>query len=575
MRRPAARLALLVALAVLAAAPPATSAAGEPKTAADVTEPGRRMERALDVILDARGRVDGPRTLLFVIDASASLKGSGFADKLEAAIERNAPRLGATSIGIAGVGERARKGIAPTADLRAVAAGVRDLMAGARNALANVYADVREGAGALCGKPGAHELALVTLENGDAEDDVEATAAALARAKARAFVVAREAFLSDSYWQSRITGKAPPKGTSLTGGDAAFTDVPWGWIFQGTNGNEVASSGFATWGLTRLASATGGRVFLVTDGATGGHQCTHLGTCEFCTLNDHQPPDEVTQSGRVKALAPLAESRDDVLAAAAKDPGFRAMLSAWKAAAKEGLVRSRPSVELSGSTLVPQKRTLGAVAELYGTGVSLSHAAMGAKRAEEAATRILADLDADLARSKDGEGVPRWRASAEYVRAMLHLTRLNLVQLQGWASEAGPAIMGKKPFEPVPPETAPVAEGLHVVGFSCMNMVLCHGVRPFREMRLPGGDGLRAAFDALERAADGYTARYAGTPFLIAFRRSGIAKFVVLVQGKPLPPPERRPPGTQGEPPPATPSDRPVRDPGSGTSEGGAPTTGG
>src|SRR5437763_192552 len=87
------------------------------------------------------------------------------------------------------------------------------------------FAPARAVAQSLAGKPGSHEVLLVTLENGDVEDDLEATVTALRHAHVRTFVLAHEAFLSDSYATSHYA-PAPPKGTTWSGEDGAFAEVP-------------------------------------------------------------------------------------------------------------------------------------------------------------------------------------------------------------------------------------------------------------------------------------------------------------------------------------------------------------
>ncbi len=74
-------------------------------------------------------------------------------------------------------------------------------------------------------------MLLATLENGDAEDDLEATAARLAGTKTKLFVLASEAYVADCYWAQR-TYQDHPRETQLTGGDSAAIDMPWGWLFQ-------------------------------------------------------------------------------------------------------------------------------------------------------------------------------------------------------------------------------------------------------------------------------------------------------------------------------------------------------
>ena len=39
-------------------------------------------------------------------------------------------------------------------------------------------------------------------------------------------------------------------------------EVPWGWLFQQSVANQTVPGGFASFGLTRIATASGGRIFL-------------------------------------------------------------------------------------------------------------------------------------------------------------------------------------------------------------------------------------------------------------------------------------------------------------------------
>lgn len=563
---------LLLALSLLAAGPAAR--AGDTTTAADATEPGRRLDRALDIVLDGSARNAGaPRTLCVLVDPSASLATAGFPDRLEAALERNASKAAGTEFAVLKVGEREPVVQPPTADRAAAAKAVRDALAGAKNTVRNVYADVRAAAALLAARSGARELVLVTLENGDVEDDLEGTLTALRRAKVRTYVLATEAFLADSYATSHPT-VAPPKGATWTGGDGAFAEIPWGWLFQMANPNEAAASGYAAYGLTRLCAATEGRLFLVADGAAPAHSCVTLGLCAFCA-GDHVASGEVYQPARLRALAPLVEPRETVYAAAAHDPCWRAVHAAWRDAADAGLLRSRPSLELSGGGARPEKRLTGPWAALTGNGLAFASLAGRAGKALEACDRIRLALDADLGKLKPDEGSPRWRAVAEYVRLMLHVTRVNLLQFVGWCQEVGPVVSGRKPAEPpiAPPETAWFADATRMVGVSYTNWSLCHGVRPYLELHLPGGPALRDALTDLDGVYRAYMVRYAGTPFAVAGHRAAIAHFLPTVQGKVLPPPPKKTAGSTGDSP-TTPSERPTRESG-GSSGGGATTSGG
>lgn len=568
--------ALLLLLAFCVLSPGLSARAGDAPTAADATEPGRRLDRALDIVLDGAGRTGaGPRTLCVVIDPSPSLATAGFADRLDAALERNAAKLSSTEITVVKVGEKDPVLLPPTGDRAAAGKSVRASLVGAKNVVRNVYADVRTAASLLGGRPGARELLLVTLENGDVEDDLEGTVAALRRAKVRTYVLATEAFLSDSYAASHAA-KGAPKGAAFTGGDGAFAEIPWGWLFQMSNGNEAAASGFAAYGLTRLCGGTEGRLFLVSDASSSSHACATMGTCVFCT-GDHVVSGETYQRTRLSALAPLAGPREAVHAAAAKDPFWRAVHAAWRDASDAGLVRSRPSLDISGGVAKPERHPGGASwAPLLGNGLAFASLAGRGGKALEACDRIRAALEADLAKVKPDEGSARWRAVAEYVRLMLHVTRVNLVQYVGWCQEVGPVIAGKRLAEPAlaPPEAPWFADTTRMVGVSYTAWSLCHGVRPFQELYLPGGAALRDALGDLDAVYGAFMVRYGSTPFAVAAHRTSIAHFLPTVVGKTLPPPPKKPGGTTGEDSTTTPSERPARE-GGGTAGGGATTGGG
>ena len=247
-------LCLPLAFCVLSMGPSAR--ADGTTTAADATEPGRRLDRALDIVLDGAARsAGGPRTLCLVIDPSPSLAAAGFADRLDAALERNAEKLSSTEIAVLKVGEKEAVLLSPTADRAAAGSAVRASLVGAKNVVRNVYADVRAAAALLGGRtrrprdaagdarerrrrgrPRGHRLGASPREGAD--------------------VRPRHARRSSPtrYAASHATKAGAPKGSTWTGGDGAFAEIPWGWLFQTSNGNEAAASGFASYGLTRLCA---------------------------------------------------------------------------------------------------------------------------------------------------------------------------------------------------------------------------------------------------------------------------------------------------------------------------------
>jgi hypothetical protein len=548
----------------------------EARTASDVTQPGRNLDRALDAVLAPDPERPAPRSLIFLVDPTKTLQEFGFRERLAQALQRRAADLKGVDIGLALVGGKGSLVRAPSADRLQWLLDLDQALAAAKgNPVRNVYADVRAAAGAFAGEKGARDLVLVTLDNGDAEDDLEATVKALERARVRLTVIAREAYLADSYaWSHRGSVEAP-KGTSLLGGDGAWPEIPWGWLLQQETGHEVAPSGLAAYGLTRLAAESGGRVFLAA-ASTGAHACAIYGTCSFCSGAEHLPPWEAYQAHRVKALAPSIASRADVLDRDAKDPWLRRTLALWTDAGKAGLIRSRPTAAhgAGGLALEPPKSGAPSFAVPLGS-LAFPRVAKDAAKARQEAERLLLAFDADVAKLAPDDGAARHRATAELSGVLLHLTAVNLALLEAFCQEAGPAMLEPPDAVPAAPETGLVGAGYRVVGWSYHTHCLCHGVEPFRQVRMAlAPDAQKALLDALAARLGPYFARYDHTPFGVAARRSGLALFVPTVQGKTTPPPPRKGGSRESdEDAPTTPSDRPGRS-GGGSGEGGPATTG-
>lgn len=543
--------------------------AGESTDAASVTQAGRGLDKALDQVLTlplAEGR---PVTsVLFLVDVTRALKEAAFGERLSQALQRHGKALQGVEVGLARAGAKGLVTVPPGSDRVALLADLdAALSAASGNPVRNLYADARAAAQALSGE--GRRLVLVSLDNGDAEDDVEATVKALVRSRVSCCVIAREAWLADSYAWSHPSQVSAPKGTVLAGGDGAWPEVPWGWVLQQYNGHEVAPSGYAPYGLARLAAGTGGRVFLYS--ASGGrHECAAQGICTFCE-QDHLPAHEGYLPHRVKTLAPSLAPRDEVLAEDARDPWLRLVLDLWEKAAKEGLIRSRPPVSVAGGGLKLEHRAVNVPSTLSQSGLAFGRLAKEAARLREAGDRLLAAYQDDLAKIAPDAGSPRHRATADLVRVQLHLTLVNLGLLEGWCLGAGPAEVGRTEHVPEPPEVARYAQDQRVVGWTYSTNCLCHGLAPYRQQRLSGGGDLGQRFDALEAVLATYFQRYDHTPYGAAARRTGLTVFIPTIQGKLLPLPPRKGGSTEAEGGATT--DRPGRS-GGGSGESGPATTG-
>lgn len=566
------RAALPLALLLLLAG---TAQGEEPRTAADVTEPGRSFRRALDVVLAMPPSSDqGGRHVALVLDPGATLAGSDFADALANALDRNARAMARTRISVLLAGSKAPEvPLKKSTDPAALVEAVRTALATPAKGFVNVYAAARRAADLMSGSDDRAVL-LVTLDNSDVEDDVEGTARHLEGKRTALFAITKEAYLSDSYWLSYSQGKQPRSPMELSlGGDGAFLQIPYGWLFQYSLVHESAPSGFGAYGLSHVAAETGGRVFLYAQPG-GTHKCAVMGSCLFCT-NDHVPPTQSYQVHRVKAVAPVVADRSGTLKALGGDPFYRLVVRTWEKASKAGLVRSRPSVKLSGRTLKPERRRSGRFATLT-SGLNLKrNASKAAKLAAEC--KALADEHAAALEGLERGGPnQRGEAIADYVLAMLRLTHFNLQSFVKWCEGPGPWLVGRAERELTPPEVEPytLSRDVEIVGLSWQSWVLCHGVEPFRHVKFATDLDLLEALETLEAELAPYFRRWANTPFEIALRQAGITRFYVTVRGRgSVTPPTR---GTSDSDSDTTGSPRPSRNPGSsGGSGSSGPVTGG
>jgi len=538
-----------------------------PRTAADVTEDWRGLARVLDRVIppeDATG--SEPRSLVLLLDPTPGLAATGLADALAPALERHAALLGRVKIGVSRVGAD-KPLLAPSEDGAAILAAVRTACATNNEKIQDVYSELRDTALSLAARSGEHAILLCTLDNGDAESDLEATCARLVGTKTRLFVLGSESYLADSYWALN-TQQEHPKETQLTGGDGAAIDLPWGWIFQLATANEVTPSGFACYGLVRCAGASGGRVWVYQPANAGAHQCAVYGSCLFCS-GEHAPENEFYNRLLVAPLAPSIAPRAEVLNALGDDPAMKCVLDAWRAALQAGL--------LHGATPRAGHWTgIDSGASSKGALLLNGPAERNAERADLAVKdceRILAQLDAALGRLEPAKGSPRARAVGESTRLMLQLAKTNLVGYAGWCREIAPRWFDKDQPAPLAPELPAIRGDTRNVSIGYTSRSLCHGAKPFLEVELPGGERFRKELLELDARLSAFEQRYAHTPYVVAIHRQGIATFHQTTNTTLS---ERQRPKSRSGPEqgPKTGESRPARR-GASSGSGSGPATGG
>ncbi len=521
------------ALWAFVSAVPAHAQSPAESSAAALTTRGRSIEAILESVLFPEQ--DAERAIMLVIDPSRSLRNAQFATKFAKVLRTNKSqklRLGVAIIGA----KKGDKPLPPGSDFNDVRKRVFDAFGNARNVLRDVYSPLRKVAPLFARERGQRTIILVAHQNGDAEYKLEKVIAALKKSKIRVVVITREVLLSDAYWYRKawFPTTKPPVGAYRGGSDGAFVDVPWGWVHQDSRLTSVAGSGFAAWGLSRLASATGGRVEIIYTTPPSRHICGGHLFCRFCDNGDHDPPTQRLLAIRLKVVEPSLEARRLVCKRAASDPYYKSVLRAWSAAYKAGLIVERPAMRRGGGTLVQDWDRTRLYPSSYMSRVSdFKREAYEAKLKARTANKIAARLRKAIAvGDKTGRGSDRYRAIAELTYVMLRLTRLNLLYLREFLRDVAPRYVKQEPVEP--PEVATRRINKDVAGYhiSWSTIPLCHGVDPFFHLRLPGGNGLDVELRAFAIDYQTFLKRNAHTPFTVALSHMGIARYTLVTLGK-------------------------------------------
>ncbi|MHC5065184.1 MAG: hypothetical protein ACYTG5_14550 [Planctomycetota bacterium] len=550
---------------------PALLGAQDPRTAADVTGVGRGLDRPLDIFLGvSRSGLVEERQLFILVDADEELAQSGFLVSLERALQQNRADLTSTSIGVAQVAANPPVILEPTLDHSQLIPALRKALSKPRDEVLNVYADVRSLAKELAGRAETRQILLVTLLNGDAEDDLQETTRLLERAKVSLSVITSEAYLSDNYWAKR-SYLQPPKDCKFYGPDSAYIDLPWTWLFQREPINEVTPSGYAFYGLSRLAAASGGRVHIYTPASKGSHSCGIYNSCILCS-GDHISPGELYKNSALESLAPMVLARKEVGSALAADPYYRATNRLWQAATRAGLLSGTPPLKLRRTTAQPQA-SRGSFS-LGLTGLSFSSQAKTADKAVTETQKLIKNFERELKRIPAHVGIPRQRAIAELSQIMLRLTQINLISYSAFCRGIGPELADPESAEPLAPEVPSSNRHLRARGIIADGIPLCHGLEPFFELELPGREAILPALEELEPLVSAFEERYRNTPYLVAMHRAGMARFYFHYAGTSSRVRRQRPGSNTAGTGPLTGNARPSRrTTGSSTGSSG-PTTG-
>ena len=508
-----------------------------PVSASEITTRGRPIEKILESALFPEG--NPKRSVLFVVDPSRTLRTAGFGKKLYLLLRKRTADTGDLRLGIVNLGaENGEDPLPLGSDQVTVSRRAVDATSMPRNVLRDVYRPLKRCIPMFAREPEHRTIVLLTHQNGDTEYKLESVIAALKSAKIRVVVITREVLLSDSYWFDWSSRSAkPPKRAYLASSEAAFVEIPYGWLHQTNALNGTIGSGFGMWGLSRLAAATGGRVEILYTSEAARHRCADGWTCTFCRGFLHDPPNRSLLALRMQAVEPSLESRRTVYKQAASDPYYKGVLKAWSAGHKAGIVDRRPTVRRSGGRLgssLDRENLDDSYSFLYVPLSNWRRAAKEAKARAKAANRIATSLRKAIAAGDRAGASARYRAIAELTYVMVRLTRLNDLYLEAFLRDVAPRIApprAKTPASPEVPMLSPDREySSFGLGWSCMS--LCHGVRPFLDLRLPGGNALDVELRAFAVDYDTFLKRNAHTQYLAALSNMGIARYSLTGFGK-------------------------------------------
>lgn len=393
------------------------------------------------------------------------------------------------------------------------------------DAIKNCLMNVREAARYASGFTGKSNkfLILFTQQNGDNEDDVEATLAMLRGTGVTFLPISNEAVYSDPFWASAFNGTtfffdlAPYRKLKfeLRGPESAFIEFPYGWPLCVIDPAYTAPSGFGYWALNRLATYSGGKYYLYHAERTTQSFCQRY-ACPVCSGN-HRACGSIFDDTKLKVDAPDVGSRRDYLVRCSKEKLYHANLQTWERLHKKSILRGPPPLKSSGGGLAEAKGR-GAAAPLAGSDWrSIAAAAhRSAREVDDAAGELLA---AEEALKKDSDR----RALATTDALIVHLRVLSCAydELAGFCEE-----MARK-------------RDPDVIGYSYRSVFLCHGGEPLKHFGWLGErTKINDALDLADRMIEGHL----GTPWETLMRRASLPVFTPVRQVREGPTRRDRPP---------------------------------
>ncbi len=494
----------------------------------------KEFSEIIEEIAQEVGKADRAH-VVWLIDNAPTLKTTQHGELLARHVAKYFKGL-KTTHAVMAFGEKPSLVLKSTEDVGAVATAIRalaDFMPDDK--LKNCLLNVREAAklAASASGPSRKFVVLYTQENGDNEDDLEATLLLLKRQGVTLLPVAPEAIYSDPFWDSFMTGTSrfgrdldPEQYRrlpfQLRGPDCAFLEFPYGWPYVWYDPSYIVPSGFGYYGLDRLATHTGGKYFMYNAERGSGTFCEGYPThgCHTCA-GRHMACGASFDMTKLLVTAPDVGSRAEVLGHYSSEPLFLAIQASWERLAREGILRGSPQLDVRGASLVENKSNRGSRNRSVRTG-NWDTIRRDALRDADEVARLSAELQEA---EKQLETKADRRALATMDALLVHYRMLvqTFKQLAAFCEEGERITKLKRPSPPGF-ATSQLDDyiGKPVDGFTWYNLYLCHGGEAMKSVKLLGDlKELHATLDFADKMID----KHRGTPWEVLMRRAYLPVF--------------------------------------------------
>jgi hypothetical protein len=307
----------------------------------------------------------------------------------------------------------------------------------ADDTIKNCLENIRAGAKYAAGFSGKKLLVVYTPENGDNEDNAEATLKFLRDTGVVLYPIAGEAIYSDPYWEALINGGSTYYGDStkykklkfqMKGPESAYIEFPHGWILTTADPTYTVASGFGYWALDRLATHSGGKYFTYSPEPPPTMSFCQKWSCPICR-GQHKACGAAFDITKLRMTAPSIESRDQVRERLSREKLSVAVFAAWDRLFKLGVVRNGSALRASGGGLSETKPQYGATFPLaFGSDWRAGQGAC--KRLSGELERLAADFEETLGKLGGPEADKRALATADALLVHVKLMRFNVDQLR-------------------------------------------------------------------------------------------------------------------------------------------------